>query len=91
MMSSGILEANSSTLNYQNIQWCPLTVDHPFDQNSAKSSHTNNDWVYLIGMEDDCLDQQVLLLCQHSEVEWVTWLPSEGEKIIHINQLCRVS
>jgi len=88
-MANQILENNISTLNYQNIRYCAVTVEHPFDQNIS-SNHTNNDWVNLIGIDDDLLDQQALLLCPYSEVEWLTWLPSYGEKIIHIDQLCRI-
>jgi hypothetical protein len=88
-MSNTILENNSLTLSYQNIPWCAITVEHPFDQ-KVSSPHINNDWVNLVESDPDCLDQQGLLLCPYSEVEWVIWLPSHGEKVIHINQLCRL-
>lgn len=87
-MKNAILESPSPVYSYNNIRWCKTTVEHPFDKNS--SSSTINDWVQLVGMDDDCLDEQALLLCPYSEVEWVTWLPSQGEKILHIDNMCRI-
>ncbi len=90
-MSNVVLETNSQVLSYKNIRWCPVTVEHPFDKN-VSPSYNNDDWVNLVGMDDDCLDEdeQALLLCPYSDVEWVTWLPSQGEKILHIDQMCRI-
>ena len=98
-MSNAILTPNSQAsnsqifndqeLSYKNISWCPTTVEHPFDKNVLNSCN-NDDWVYLVGMEEDFLDEQALLLCPHSEEEWITWLPSYGETVIHIKNMCRI-
>jgi hypothetical protein len=87
-MKNAVLESPSLVDTCQNIRWCPVTVEHPFDKNISLS--TNNDWVQLVGMDDNCLDEQALLLCPYSEVEWVTWLPSQGETILHIDNMCRI-
>ncbi len=88
MMKNGVLESKSQVYSYENIRWCSVTVEHPFDK---FSTNICDDWVELVGMKDDCLDKEALLLCPYSDVEWVAWFPSEGEKIIHVDNMCRIS
>jgi hypothetical protein len=88
MMVSTVLKSQSQVYSYENIRWCSVTVEHPFDKNI--STNVCDDWVELVNMNDDSLDQEALLLCPYSDVEWVAWFPSEGKRIIHVDNMCRI-
>ncbi len=80
------IKSVDTSLDRTNIRYCSYTVEHPFDTDFAPAQ-ANSDWVKLVDSEDD---EDVLLLCPYSEDQWVAWVPSKGEAILHINQLCRI-
>jgi hypothetical protein len=72
--------------NKTRIHFCPYTVEHPFDTNFAPAQ-PDSDWVRVADAEEE---EYAWLLCSYSEHEWLVWLPSQGEAILHNNQLCRL-
>ena len=69
------------------VQWCSVPL------NWSKDSEINpqpmpNTWVRLLELLNPFCHGEALLLCQHSESEWVAWVPDHGEAIIHISQFC---
>ncbi len=46
-------------------------------------------WVQLQELPSPYSHDEALLLCQHSETEWVVWIPEYGEMILHRSQLGR--
>lgn len=73
--------------NKTHIHFCPNTVEHPFDTNFAPAQ-PNSDWVRVA---DAVEEEYALLLCPYSEHEWLVWLPSLGEAVLHHDQLCRLA
>lgn len=58
----------------------------------AKAEHTlqpqPNTWVQLLELPHPFAHEEALLLCQHSESEWVAWIPDFGEAILNTKQFC---
>ncbi len=48
-------------------------------------------WVKLLELPNPYSDDEALLLCQHSEREWVVWIPNHGEAVIPETSFCRLS
>ncbi len=48
-------------------------------------------WVQLQEPPSPYSHDEALLLCQHSDTEWVVWIPEYGEAIVHQSQFCRKS
>ncbi|HEY9744020.1 MAG TPA: hypothetical protein V6C90_26320 [Coleofasciculaceae cyanobacterium] len=46
-------------------------------------------WVQLQELPSPYSHDEALLLCQHSETEWIVWIPEHGEMILHQNQFCK--
>lgn len=40
-------------------------------------------WVQLAALPSFYSHDQAMLLCRHSEDEWVAWVPEHGEVILH--------
>ena len=49
-----------------------------------------SNWVKLRELPSPYSHDEALLLCQHSETEWVVWIPEYGEIILHRCQLGEV-
>ncbi|BAW96719.1 hypothetical protein NIES970_16580 [[Synechococcus] sp. NIES-970] len=79
--------AVATPLDVSAIRYCAITAEHPFDTNFAPAQ-ANSDWVKLVETEDD---EYALLLCSYSQEEWVVWLPSQGETILHQEKMCRLA
>jgi len=43
-------------------------------------------WVQLLDFPSSWGHDEALLLCQHSDREWVVWVPELGEAILHASQ-----
>lgn len=43
-------------------------------------------WVQLITPPSAYSQDQALLLCRHSEDEWVVWIPNYGEMVLHVSE-----
>jgi hypothetical protein len=67
-------------LDLSSIPMCPVAVDHPFDP------YIRQDWVKLANDEEEL----ALILCTHDDQQWVAWIPSQGEAIVHRDELCRL-
>lgn len=76
----------SATLDLSAIRFCPLTTEHPFDTQFTPAQ-AQSDWVKLVDNDEN---EYALLLCPHAKQTWVAWLPSQGEVILHREQLCRL-
>jgi hypothetical protein len=44
-------------------------------------------WVQLREPPAPYSHDEALLLCQHSETEWIVWIPEYGEMVLHRSQL----
>lgn len=64
-------------LNLQNQQVVPHHQPEPSDQ------HTDPVWVQLAALPSLYSHDHAMLLCRHSEDEWVAWVPDHGEVILH--------
>jgi hypothetical protein len=47
-------------------------------------------WVKIQKLPSPYSYDEALLLCQHSETEWIVWIPDHGEMIIHRSELGEV-
>lgn len=47
-------------------------------------------WVQLLELPSPFSFDEALLLCQHSEDQWVAWIPDYGEIVIHTSQFCQI-
>lgn len=47
-------------------------------------------WVKLRELPNPYSHDEALLLCQHSDTEWIVWIPDHGEMILHRFQLGEV-
>ncbi len=46
-------------------------------------------WVQLLEPLSPFTFDEALLVCQHSEDQWLAWIPDYGQAIIHASQFCR--
>ena len=69
------------------VQWCSVPLHWSFDS-EINSQPIANNWVRLLELLNPFCHEEALLLCQHSESEWVAWIPDHGEAILHISQFC---
>ncbi len=56
-----------------------------FDISSVEPSM----WVQLLERPTPYSHDEALLLCQHSDTEWVVWIPDCGEMVLHQSQFCK--
>jgi hypothetical protein len=47
-----------------------------------------NTWVKLLELPHPWSYDEALLLCQHSEDEWVAWIPDYGEAVLNAAHFC---
>ncbi|OKH19525.1 hypothetical protein [[Limnothrix rosea] IAM M-220] len=76
----------SQTTSKADFRFCSDTVEHPFDTTFIPAQ-PNSDWVKLTDTEEE----YALLLCPYSDTEWLVWLPSHGEAVLHRDQMCRAA
>lgn len=48
-------------------------------------------WVQLKEPLSSYSEDEALLLCQHSDTEWVVWVPGYGETILDRGQFCAIA
>lgn len=90
LVSEKILMQRTPSLDLSSIRYCPNTTEHPFDTTFAPAQ-ANSDWVKLAQTPEAIAEEEyALLLCPHGEQSWVAWLPSQGEVVLHQDQLCRL-
>lgn len=56
------------------------------ETSTAKPQWQPSTWVQLQEPPSTYSHDEALLLCPHSETEWVVWIPEYGETILHQNQ-----
>ncbi|MBE9171327.1 hypothetical protein IQ238_28810 [Pleurocapsales cyanobacterium LEGE 06147] len=68
-------------------QWCwvPSQQSQILPREQPIYSST---WVRLLEPPTPFCDEEALILCQHSDSEWVAWIPDYGETILHNSQFC---
>jgi hypothetical protein len=68
-------------------QWCFVSLDSS-NNLLIEESIPANTWVRLLEPLNPYSDEEALILCQHSDSEWVAWIPNYGEAILHVRQFC---
>ena len=58
---------------------CPLNWQR-------KHEYEPSAWVQLLDLPNPFSYGEALLLCKHSEDEWVVWIPDHGETVLHVSQ-----
>jgi hypothetical protein len=64
----------------------PLPIEPPRSVNATNPSQqasSPNTWVRLAVLPNPYSHNQGLLLCRHSDDEWLVWIPDHGEAILH--------
>jgi len=47
-------------------------------------------WVQLRERPSEYSHDEGLLLCQHSDTEWIVWIPDYGEMVLHRSQFSEI-
>lgn len=68
-------------------QWCSVPLHLPANL-TVQPRLIPNTWVRLLTLLNPFCHDEALLLCQHSESEWVVWVPDHGEAILSVEQFC---
>lgn len=55
----------------------------------ASEPYQASTWVHLMELPSPFSHDEALLLCQHSEDEWIVWIPDHGEAVLNERQFCR--
>jgi len=53
---------------------------------STKPDYEPSTWVHLLERPSPFSFDEALLLCQHSDDEWLAWIPEHGEAVLHTSQ-----
>lgn len=64
----------------------PLNRFSKPDSSTAEQEFEASTWVELRERPSAYSHDEALLLCQHSESEWIVWIPEYGEMILHRSQ-----
>ena len=65
---------------------------HPQNWSTKPTFSTNepewqdSTWVKLRERPNPYSHDEALLLCQHSDTEWIVWIPEHGEMVLHRSQ-----
>ncbi|MEP0779029.1 hypothetical protein NDI39_15575 [Microcoleus sp. ZQ-A2] len=58
--------------------------------NTVKSECSSSTWVKLQECPSPYSHDEALLLCQHSDSEWMAWVPGYGEIVLHRSQFSEI-
>jgi hypothetical protein len=58
--------------------------------NTVKSECSSSTWVKLQECPSPYSHDEALLLCQHSDTEWMAWVPDYGEIVLHRGQFSEI-
>ncbi|GAB4366933.1 MAG: hypothetical protein Kow00121_04780 [Elainellaceae cyanobacterium] len=61
-----------------------LTSPQPYQTQQEPS--TPSVWVKLAVMPSAYSHDSALLLCRHSDDQWLAWIPDHGEAILHVSE-----
>jgi hypothetical protein len=64
----------------------PLNWSSKSDISPAKPEVEGATWVQLQEPPSPYSHDEALLLCRHSETEWIVWIPEYGEMVLHQSQ-----
>ena len=70
------------SLRLHSLNWSSQT-----DMYTSEPQLQASTWVQLRERPSPYSHDEALLLCQHSETEWVVWIPQHGEMVLHRSQL----
>lgn len=59
---------------------------HPQHWSNLSAVTQTSIWVRLREQPSPYCQDEALLLCQHSEMEWLVWIPDYGEIVLHRSQ-----
>lgn len=79
---------NTTTLA-SDLQWC--SIESRLSRDTAIGLHLPDTWVKLLELPNPFSHYEALILCPHSESEWVAWIPDHGEAILNNSQFCMYS
>ena len=68
------------------LQLHPLNWSSQPDNSKAEQEFEASTWVQLRECPSPYSHDEALLLCQHSDSEWMVWIPEYGEMILHRSQ-----
>ena len=71
------------TTSKTELRFARETVEHPFDT-QFMPAQPDSDWVKRIDAKEE---EYAWVLCSLSPTEWLVWLPSRGETVLHRDQL----
>ena len=61
------------------------------EQTLTEPECQSSTWVKLREQPSPYRPDEALLLCQHSDSEWIAWVPDYGEIVIHRRQFIEIS
>jgi len=64
----------------------PWNCSSKLDSSILEPEFEASTWVPLREPPSPYSHDEALLLCQHSESEWIVWIPDYGEMILHRSQ-----
>jgi hypothetical protein len=67
---------------------CTLNWWKETDLNPCQLDYQASTWVHLLELPNPFSHDEALLLCQHSENEWIAWIPDHGEALLNVRQFC---
>ena len=76
-----------ATPQNMNVVWCSVPLKQANNWNFPPQILPNT-WVRLLEFLNPFCYEEALILCQHSDSEWVVWIPDHGEAILHSDQFC---
>lgn len=68
----------------------PLSWFSKPENSTFKQELQAKTWVQLRELPSPYSHDEALLLCQHSDTEWIVWIPDHGEMILHRSQIGKV-
>jgi len=71
----------SVPLRLQSLNWYSKPNLNTVEQDLQAST-----WVQLREAPSPYSHDEALLLCQHSDTEWVVWIPDHGQMVLHRSQ-----
>lgn len=61
------------------------------EQKTAEPERHSSTWVKLQKCPSPYSYDEALLLCQHSDTEWIAWVPDYGEIVLHRSQFSQIN
>lgn len=65
------------------LKFLPLSEQQRSQSVRGQQELSSTVWVQLAALPNPYSHDQALLICRHSEDEWLAWIPDHGEAILH--------